>query len=247
MWKVGVDDPECNLLAIPGLPRGWQPSEMTIMMIYDWYTGPYPSRVRIAVAELGMASRVRFTSVNLRNGEHKRGNFLAINYSGTLPVLQIEDGTYLAECTAITQYLDALGDVPRLTGTTPRDKGMTHMMNKRAEIEFLDAISVYFHHATAGLGPDVELYQNPEWGLRMRDKALRGARYFDDVLKAQPFVAGDAFSMADITVNAGFVFAKIVGLEIPAELMSLHAWHGRMLERPSVQHWEQMHLPHEPG
>jgi len=215
------------------------------MVIYDWFNGPYPSRVRIAVAELGLASQVRFTSVDLWKGEHKRADFLAKNYSGTLPVLQIEDGVYLAECTAITQYLDALGDAPRLTGATPREQGMIHMMNKRAEIEFLDAISVYFHHATAGLGPDVELYQNPEWGLRMRDKALRGAHYFDNVLQAQPFVAGEAFSMADITVIAGFVFAKIVDLEIPPELASLHAWHGRMLKRPSVQHWEQMHLTSE--
>ncbi len=216
-----------------------------MLMIYDWYNGPYPSRVRIAVAELGLTSHINFTSVDLWSGEHKRPEFLAKNYSGTLPVLQIEDGTYLAECTAITQYLDALGDAPRLTGTTPRDQGMIHMMNKRAEIEFLDAISVYFHHATAGLGPDVELYQNAEWGLRMRDKALRGARYFDGVLKDQPYVAGNAFSMADITVIAGFVFAKIVGLQIPAELVSLHTWHARMLGRPSVQHWEGMHLPTE--
>jgi len=216
-----------------------------MLTIYDWYSGPYPSRVRIAVAELGLAPQVRFESVDLWKGEHKRADFLAKNYSGTLPVLQMEDGTYLAECTAITQYLDALGDAPLLTGTTPRDKGMIHMMNKRAEIEFLDAISVYFHHATAGLGPDVELYQNAEWGSRMRDKAVRGARYFDGVLEADPFVAGSTFSMADITVNAGFVFAKIVGLEIPAELTNLHAWHARMLERPSVQNWEKMHLPHE--
>jgi glutathione S-transferase len=216
-----------------------------MMMIYDWFNGPYPSRVRIAVAELGLASQVRFTSVDLWKGEHKRADFLAKNYSGTLPVLQIEDGAYLAECTAITQYLDALGDAPRLTGATPREKGMIHMMNKRAELEFLDAISVYFHHATAGLGPDVELYQNPEWGLRMRDKALRGAHYFDNVLRTQPFVAGDAFSMADITVIAGFVFAKIVDLEIPVDLASLHAWHGRMLKRASVQHWDKMHLTNE--
>jgi glutathione S-transferase len=216
---------------------------MAMLMIYDWYNGPYPSRIRIAVAELGLTLHVNFTSVDLWSGEHKRSEFRAKNYSGTLPVLQIEDGAYLAECTAITQYLDALGDAPRLTGTTPRDQGMIHMMNKRAEIEFLDAISVYFHHATAGLGPNVELYQNAEWGLRMRDKALRGARYFDGVLKDQPYVAGNAFSMADITVIAGFVFAKIVGLQIPTELVSLHTWHARMLGRPSVQHWEGMHLP----
>lgn len=89
------------------------------------------------------------------------------------------------------------------------------MMSKRAEIEFLDAISVYFHHATPGLGPDVEIYQNHEWGLRMRDNALRGAHYFNSVLEVHPYVAGPAYSMADITVIAAFVFASIVKLEIP--------------------------------
>jgi glutathione S-transferase len=216
-----------------------------MLTIFDWYNGPYPARVRIAVAELGLRNQVQFESVDLWKGEHKKREFLAKNYSGTLPVLQIEDGTYIAECTAITMYLDNLGTAPALTGITPREKGVIHMMNKRAELEFLDAISVYFHHATPGLGPDVELYQNQEWGLRMRDKALRGAHYFDRVLEMQPFVAGEAFSMADITVIAGFVFAKIAKLEIPTQFTALHAWHGRMLERRSVQGWEKMSAPVE--
>jgi len=110
-----------------------------------------------------------------------------------------------------------------------------HMMSKRAELELLDAISVYFHHATPGLGPDVETYQNPEWGYRQRDKALRGMHYFNDVLKRQPFVAGEAFSMADITVIGGLVFAAIVKLPVPAECEALLAWYARMRERPSVR------------
>jgi glutathione S-transferase len=85
-------------------------------------------------------------------GEHKTPEFLAKNYSGTLPVLELADGTMLAECTAITQYLDALDGRPVLTGRTPLEQGMIHMMSKRAELELLDAISVYFHHATPGLG-----------------------------------------------------------------------------------------------
>ena len=68
------------------------------------------------------------------------------------------------------------------TGTTPLEQGLIHMMTKRAEIELLDAISVYFRHATPGLGPLVELYQNQEWEFRQRDKALRGMHYFDSVL-----------------------------------------------------------------
>src|SRR4051812_44141245 len=170
------------------------------MKVYDWHTGPYPARVRIALAEKGLRSQVQFVSVDLWKGAHKKREFLEKNYSGTLPVLELDDGTFIAECTAITEYLDALHGAPVLTGGTPREKGVIHMMSKRAELELLDPISVYFHHATPGLGRDVEIYQNAEWGLRQRDKAIRGMHYFNTVLRRQPFVAGETFSMADITV-----------------------------------------------
>lgn len=217
-----------------------RPAEMTI---HDWATGPYPARVRIALAEKTLESRVRFVSVNLRKGEHKRPDFLAKNYSGTLPVLELDDGSFIAECTAITEYLDALDGVPTLTGTTPREKGVIHMMSKRAELELLDAVSVYFHHATPGLGPDVEIYQNAEWGLRQRDKAVRAMHYFDGVLRRQPFVAGEVFSMADITVIGGLLFAGLVDLPVPAECDALRAWYARMQERPSFKNRVAMSEP----
>jgi glutathione S-transferase len=210
------------------------------MKIYDWFDGPYPARVRIALAEKGLLDRVEFISVNLWTGEHKKPEFLAINYSGTLPVLELDDGTLIAECTAITQYLDALDGNPTLTGQTAKEKGLIHMMTKRAEIEFLDAVSVYFHHATPGLGAHVELYQNPEWGNRMRDKAIKGMHYFNRVLEQQPFVAGDIFSMADITVLGGMIFASLIKLAVPDECAALRAWHARMQERPSVREWREM-------
>jgi glutathione S-transferase len=213
------------------------------MRIYDWHTGPYPARVRIALAEKNLQSRVEFISVDLRKGEHKAPEFLAKNYSGTLPVLQLEDETFIAECTAITEYLDALDGAPILTGKTPREKGLIHMMSKRAELELLDPISVYFHHATPGLGPKVEIYQNPEWGFRQRDKAVRGMHYFDGILKAQPFVAGDTFSMADITVIGGLIFAGLVNLPLPAECTALQVWYARMQERPSVRNRIAMSQP----
>jgi glutathione S-transferase len=218
-------------------------TKLPIMTIHDWSTGPYPARVRIALAEKNLQSRVQFVSVDLWKGEHKKPAFLAKNYSGTLPVLELDDGTLIAECTAITEYLDALDGAPVLTGRTPREKGAIHMMSKRAELELLDAISVYFHHATPGLGPDVEIYQNAEWGLRQRDKALRGMAYFDAVLKQQPFVAGAFFSMADITLIGGLIFAGLVELAVPAEYEALHAWYARMNERPSVKNRVTMSEP----
>lgn len=210
-------------------------NHLAAMTIHDFPVGPYPTRVRIAVAEKKLQANVRFEFVDLYKGEHKQPEFIAQkNYSGTLPVLELADGTLIAECTAITQYLDTLDGSPSLTGATPLEQGVIHMMSKRAEIELLDAISVYFHHATPGLGPLVELYQNPEWGFRQRDKALRGMHYFDKVLQQQPFIAGEKFSMADITVIGGLVFAAIVDLAVPPECQALLAWYERMKQRESV-------------
>ena len=205
------------------------------MRIYDAAMGPYPARVRIALAEKKMRSRVEFVPVDLLKGEHKTPLFREKNYSGTLPVLELDDGTFIAECTAITQYLDMLDGTPTLTGRTPLEQGLIHMMSKRAELELLDAVSIYFHHATAGLGPDVERYQNREWGLYQRDKALNGMRYFDGMSRRRAFVTGDAFSMADITVIGGMIFAGYLDLAVPAECDALVAWYDRMQERSSVK------------
>jgi glutathione S-transferase len=220
-------------------------TEPALMKIYDWPTGPYPARVRIALAEKNLRSRVQFVAVDLWKGEHKKPAFLAKNYAGTLPVLELDDGTCIAECTAITEYLDALDGKPSLTGRTPREKGLIHMMSKRAELELLDPISVYFHHATAGLGPDVEIYQNAAWGFHQRAKAIRGMHYFDAVLKSQPFMTGGVFSMADITVIGGLIFAGLVELPVPAACEALQAWYARMQERASVKHRTTMSEPTE--
>ncbi|AZF11138.1 Glutathione S-transferase [Pseudomonas sp. R2-37-08W] len=211
-----------------------------MMKIYDWYNGPYPARVRIALAEKELLPRTEFVSINLWEGKHKQPAFLALNYSGTLPVLELQDGTLIAECTAITQYLDVLDGNPLLTGKTPTEQGLIHMMTRRAEIELMDAVSVYFHHATPGLGPEVELYQNAEWGQRMGDKAVRGMRHFDAILKTRPYVAGEAFSMADIALLGGLIFASLVKLPVPEECQALLAWHARMNERASVKIWQAM-------
>lgn len=215
-------------------------SQALLLKIYDWYSGPYPARVRIALAEKGLLPNTEFVSINLWQGKHKQPAFLALNYSGTLPVLQLQDGTLIAECTAITQYLDTLDGNPTLTGNTPVEQGLIHMMTRRAELELMDAVSVYFHHATPGLGPEVELYQNAEWGQRMGDKAVRGMRYFDGLLKTRPFVAGAAFSMADIALFGGLFFASLVKLPVPQECQALLEWHARMNERASVQAWHGM-------
>jgi glutathione S-transferase len=211
------------------------------MKIFDIPGFPNPLRIRIVLAEKNLASKVEFIKVDLPAAEHKQAAFLAINPTGTVPVLQLDDGTYISECTAITEYLDNLDGNPVLTGKSPKEKALVHMMQKRAESELIDAVGTYFHHATPGLGPALQAYKSPdwegrrEWGERSRDKAVAGMRYFDKVLTAQPYVAGESFSMADITVWAGLVFAGFANIRVPEECTALLNWRQTVDERSSVK------------
>ena len=108
------------------------------------------------------------------------------------------------------------------------------MMNRRAEANLLDAVGAYFHHATAGLGPDLETNQNKEWGLTQRENATSTMKYLDSVLANNAYLAGDNFSMADITAFAGLAFADFAEVEVPASLENLAAWRAKVAARPSI-------------
>ena len=205
-----------------------------MMKVHDYKGFPNPTRIRIALAEKGLSDAVEFVTVDVPAGEHKRPEFLARNPAGAVPVLELEDGVHIAECTAITEYLDHLDGDPVLTGRSAHERAVIHMMQRRAEANLLDAVAAYFHHATPGLGPHIETYQNREWGEKNRERALAGMRYLDEVLARQPFLAGERFTITDITAFAGLAFADFAEIEIPEDLVRLKAWRARVAERPSV-------------
>lgn len=204
------------------------------MKIYDLAAFPNPARVRIALAEKNATNQVEFVDVDVMGGEHQTAAFKAKNPNGAVPVLELDDGTMISECTAITEYIDHAFDGPSLSGKTPKDRAVIHMMQRRAEGNLLDAVAAYFHHATPGLGPDIESYQNKAWGEKQRDKAIDGMRYFNNVLGEQPYVAGNDFSMADITAFAGLAFADFAEIEIPSDCQNLLAWRQKVAARPSI-------------
>jgi glutathione S-transferase len=205
-----------------------------MLKVYEFQGFPNPARVRIALAEKNALDQVQFVSVDVPGGEHRGAAYLAKNPSGTVPALELDDGTVVSECTAITEFIDHQFPGPRLSGETPRQRAVIHMMQRRAEQRVLDAVGAYFHHATPGLGPQIELYQNADWGRRQRQVAIEGMRYFDQVLAASPYVAGEVFSMADITLFAGLGFADFAKIEIPAECAHLRAWRAKVAARKSV-------------
>lgn len=194
-----------------------------------------PNRVRIALAEKNALDKVEFVQVNVMKGEHRTPEFKAKNPSASVPVLELDDGTYISECTAITEYIDRTFPGASLTGETAKERAVIHMMQRRTEQNLLDAVGTYFHHATPGLGAELETDQNKEWGERQGKKAIAGMHYFDQVLAKQKFIAGDQFSMADITAFMGLAFAEFAKMTIPSECQNLIAWRAKVAERPSVK------------
>ena len=102
------------------------------MKVYEFEGFPNSARVRIALAEKGLSDKVEFVSVDVTKGEHKKPEFLAKNPAATVPVLELDDGTTIAECSAITEYLDHLDGEPTLTGRSPKERAVVHMMQRRA-------------------------------------------------------------------------------------------------------------------
>ena len=202
------------------------------MKFYDSLGLPNPDRIRIALAEKGVLDRVEIVQVNLWEGEHRTEAFKAKNPSVTVPLLELDNGVAISETTAITEYIDHAFEGISLTGTGPEERAVVHMMQRRGEQKIVDAIGAYFHHATPGFGPDVELDQNREWGQAHHKKTLDGMACFDAVLRDQPYVAGEKYSMADITVFTGLNFSETYPkVMIPAELTALIEWRERIAAR----------------
>jgi len=211
------------------------------MKIYDRAGAPNTARIRIVLAAKDLEDKVEFVSIDLIAAEQKRDGFLAKNPIGKIPLLELDDGLILSECTAITEYLDNLDGKPVLTGRTPREKGLTHMMQRRVEQLVMEPIDDYFHYGTRGLGPALTPWRMPEWAGRKEWGERRGATaasnlpYFNAILARQPFLAGDAFSLPDITLYAFWLFADLIGFAVPAELAALAAWRARVEELPAVK------------
>ena len=211
------------------------------MKIYDRAGFPNPARIRIVLAAKGLDDSIEFVPVDLIGAEHKQPAYLSKNPSGVVPLLELDDGTLISESTAITEYLDNLDGNPILTGRTPKEKAVIHMMQRRAEAYVTDPVGLYFHHATPGLGDILKAFKSPEWegraamGEREGEKVRTGLKYFDELLSKQPYLAGEDFSMADITLFAGLMHADVSGITVPPEYSSLRQWRDRVSGLPSVK------------
>ena len=205
------------------------------MKLFDVTIAPNPRRVRIFIAEKGMD--IEYQQVDMRGGEHKQADFLRMNPSGKIPVLETDDGEHIAESVAICRYLEALQPEPNLFGATPLELGKVEMNNRILELELWSQIGVSWVN-----GPVVaklaagRFKQNPQAKETSDANTRRFYERLNRELGERPYMAGDRFTVADITGMTAIDFAsEMVGLKPDDDLTQLWDWHERVSARPSAK------------
>jgi glutathione S-transferase len=201
------------------------------LLLYDLKAGMNPRRVRIFLAEKGVT--VPKVEVDMMKGENKKPDYLAKNPLGRMPLLELDDGTLIAESVAICRYFESLHPEPPLFGTDAVEIAKVEMWNRRMEHEIMRPIGAAFEHLSpfwAGRQPQV-----PEYGNLSRDVAADRMAWLDRELSTRPYIAGDNYTIADITAQAAFVLGKNTGTPIPEELANLRRWFTQVSSRPSAR------------
>lgn len=199
------------------------------MKLYDAMT-PNSLRVKVFLAEKGIDLPRQI--VDVMGGGTRTPEFLKINSLGELPVLELDDGTILTETVAISRYLEGLHPDPSLLGKTPLDQARIEMWNRRVELHLFNTIGGYGRHTIPFFADKVQ--QIPEYADSMKAEAQKIWKWLDTELSdGRAFVAGDDFSIADITAMAAFFVSDICQIELSADQANAKRWEQKLRARES--------------
>ncbi|MFL6798361.1 MAG: glutathione S-transferase [Xanthobacteraceae bacterium] len=201
------------------------------MKLYDGGRAPNPRRTRVFLAEKGIV--VPTVQVDLGALQHKSETFAAVNPLMRVPALVLDDGSVITESIAICRYFEVLRPEPPLFGRGALDEARVEMWNRRLELHFLLAVSHVFRNAHPAM-KDMEVPQVPAWAEANKPRILEFITLLDRELKSRRFVAGDSFTVADITGLVSVDFMKPAKLTVPEELVHLKRWHAEISARPSA-------------
>jgi glutathione S-transferase len=207
------------------------------MMFYDCSTAPSPRRARMFIAEKGIEVDTR--EISIANREQLSPDFLAINPRATVPVLITDAGTTLTENVAIATYLEARFPNPPLMGTDPDEKARVMMWNAIAEGQGGMPVAEVLrnsHPAMKGraLPGPLDLEQIPALAERGQARVTAFFDLLENRLTASPFLAGNDFSLADITAYVFIDFARVIKRRIPENHAATRAWFDSIAARPSA-------------
>ena len=201
------------------------------MQLYDSAMAPNPRRVRIFLAEKGITLPV--VAMDIGKAENRQPPFLAKNPLGGLPVLELDDGTCIAESVAICRYFEEIQPEPRLMGTSASDRALVEMWQRRMELELFRNATGCFQNTHAFFKGRIP--QVPEYGEVCRNAARARLAWLDGELSSRPFVAGERYTIADITALCAIDFGRVSDIRIAPEQKHLQRWYDAVSSRPSAK------------
>ena len=202
------------------------------MRIIETRTAPNPRRARIFLSEKQIA--VPFEEVEIMQGELRTPEFSSVNPWQRVPVLILDDGTAISESVAICRYFEMSFPEPPMMGVGARDCAFVEMWNRRMELEVFHPISRSMQH-THPFFKD-RFQQFPEYGGVQREHAIKRLEWLDSILAQRPFVAGERYTIADITAQVAIdVGAALGGFQVPGHIKHVKRWHESVLSWPSAK------------
>lgn len=202
------------------------------MKLYDGGRAPNPRRTRIFLAEKGL--NIPLVPIDMGALGHRSYEIESLNPLQRLPILELDNGTVITESVAICRYFEELHPEPPLFGEGALGKARVEMWNRRVELNFFGPVSAAFRHTHPAMA-EWEVPQIPEWGEANRPKAVKFMALLDEQLATNTFIAGEHFSIADITLLVSVDFLKPAKITMPDEFQNLKRWHEAVSGRPSAK------------
>lgn len=202
------------------------------MKLYDLSPSPNARRVRIFIAEKGL--EIPIVPVNMMTGENQSEDYLAKNSLGKMPLLELDDGTCIAESAAICRYLEEMNPNPPLMGRNPLEKALVEMWHRRMELEFLiPMITIFLHTGEMWKDRVTQIPQVAETGILNVKERME---WLDRELDGKEFITGEDYTVADIAAQCAFVMGKAaLGLRIAEDQLNLSNWFTRVSSRPTAR------------
>ncbi|MEP0176679.1 MAG: glutathione S-transferase family protein [Paraglaciecola sp.] len=201
------------------------------MKIYDTKTAPSPRRVRIFLAEKGIP--MEYIQVDLQKGENLSPEMRAKNPVGKIPVLELDDGTCISEGASICRYFEEIQGEPCLMGSTPLEKAQIDMWHRQVELYFFGQVGMCFQHST-GYFKD-RMTPIKEYGVVAGKNAAGFLKVLERRLGESEYIAGDSYSIADITALCALDFARVVNIKLTEKHPNLKRWYASVSSRPSAK------------
>ena len=193
--------------------------------------GPNPHVVRMFIAELGLD--IETIDMDLMAGENRQEEHLKRNPSGQSPTLELEDGSFLSEITAICEYLDEKQGNTDLMGKTPEERALTRMWARRVDLQIIEPLITGFRYSEG-----LELFKTrmqtiPEAADGLKSITQEKIAWLNGEMEGKDYICGDRFSLADVMLFCFITFGATVGQTVSKDNTNIISWYDRVKERPS--------------